>query len=73
MTKQSLALPAWIDAEDEKQQAAFRRGYRLGLTGKPQPESGDLFLVVHAGWKAGKEAREAREASRERRRKRGAA
>lgn len=73
MTQESLAMPAWIDAGDEKQQVAFRRGYRLGLTGKPQPESGDLFLVVHAGWKAGQEARSAREASRVRRRKRGAA
>ncbi len=72
MTTQYSQAPAWIAGADEKQQAAFRRGYRLGLAGKPQPESGDYFLAMHAGWRAGTDAREAREAVRSRQRKGGA-
>jgi len=67
--KQDLRMPAWIGPRDEGQRVAFRRGYRQGLTGKPQPEKGDSFLALHAGWCVGAEEREAREEARERRRR----
>ena len=53
-------LPDWIDPSDKRQMAVYRRGFGLGLRGKPQPTAGECFMVLHAGWKAGRKERDRR-------------
>lgn len=62
-----LRIPAWIPAKDIESVAAFRRGYRLGLSGRKFPVSAPHLVPLYAGWKVGHEERE-RKAKRNNRR-----
>lgn len=51
--------PRWVH-RNRAELSVFHRGVLLGLAGEPAPKSGELWLVLHAGWKAGTEMREAK-------------
>ena len=60
--------PAWIPKTDVESVKAFRRGYRLGLSGRKVPISAPHLVPLYAGWKIGRAERDRKLARDNRRR-----
>jgi hypothetical protein len=64
-----LRIPAWIPKTDIESVKAFRRGYKLGLSGRRFPVRARNLVPLYAGWKIGRAQRDAKAARNNRRRK----
>ena len=62
-------IPAWIPKTDVESVKAFRRGYRLGLSGRRFPVRAPHLVPLYAGWRIGRAERDAKTARNIRRRK----